>query len=367
MSTNTPGEIPAELSDASALLPAPRYVLMEPAEAPGELLSLVGVNTELGCLDVDTELGKIALSLIWEMTEDSGDLQRAAFFKPLGQEVDPGAKDNPYTTQNLPYAILPNHALYRVVVGVPDGLVDDVPILADRNLNPDLKDMFGTGILLSDFKRVYKGVDTRDLPEGSYQIDAKEETKRTIAIAARIEDREPLVRRMSVFGDQTYYYEKYNVGAYKPDGFNRYLTYIDSRYTMHDDSDEAEDQRLEFVYNDGWQRTGERALITGGMVELILYSAVEYRQFDFKFSVPQQKLHLREVTDLSRLDNLSVSGQRMIFRGPDLSGRGEEPISLGGLVAGQTRFGKPRTIKASTVGIRNARPIAAFQFALAGQ
>jgi hypothetical protein len=103
------------------ILPSPVFELQEPKTAPTEMLDQVCVNTEGQSLESQTSLGTIAAEMHWTMGEQTGDSEehRGDFFAALDAGLDPDVESNPLATQSYPYTILPNGALYQIVVRTP--------------------------------------------------------------------------------------------------------------------------------------------------------------------------------------------------------------------------------------------------------
>lgn len=342
--------------DAFIKTPDPTFELIDPTYAPASLLDAVLVDTKGQALRADTPIGTVAVELYWK-TEDSPDDEdnRADFFSALSPEIDPGADTNPIPTQQHPYALLPDGALYEVVVRTPFDAID-TEWSETRTATIGGK-VLGTS--LDEFKRAYPGVDV-DVPAGLYTITATERTKPTLAIAARVENGEPLSRIQEVKDTAVRYRETLSAGfgrsVLRPDTA---VAVINSRTTFRG-NEEADRQRLEFRVEDGFQRTGEGAAENRGVVEIIVMrgEAVDYSDFTFTPYEPPKVTR----PAFGSFDGL---GGGLAMRGGPAS-FGDISKSLGGLVGGETHYRPPETVKVSMMGIRGLHEIAAFRFALAG-
>ncbi len=205
---------------------------------------------------------------------------------------------------------------------------------------------------LSEFRKAHPDVAV-DLPDGRYTITATEHSTPTLAIAARVENQEPLARMVRVQKDRTIYQEMLS-GGFIPSRLRpeTAVLIIDSRLTFR--SKTADRQRLEFRAHDGFQRTGPEAARHSGLVELIIMQAEAVRWSDLTFKpfvAPKRP-------DYGSFGLPNYFGTRDSF-GPDV-------LKSGGLAAGETRYCEPVTIPVETAGVRNLNPIAAFRFALTG-
>lgn len=344
--------------DALLRTPAPTTELIEPKTAPVEMLDKVRVNTEGRCLETATPLGEIAVEMYWK--KDDGEEVRGDFFPALTAEADPDAETNPLATQSHPYTILPDGALYEIVVRTPLDAVD-AEWSEERSVavGSGKLALFG-GVSLFEFRRAYPGVEV-NLPEGLYNITATERTKPTLAIAARVENGEPLARTQEVIDSSVYYKETLTGGfrrsALRPDTA---VAVVDSRTTIRDGGKEADRQQLEFKAHDGFQRTGEGAAENSGVAEVIVMQgeAVEFTGFTF---TPYTPPAIPDSYGGFSGDHIT----RGITRGgPATFGGGYKGLS--GLSGGETRYRPPETVAVSMTGVRNLRAVAAFRFAMAG-
>lgn len=339
-------------------LPAPTYELIEPKTAPSELLAQVIVNTEAGCLEANTPLGKILVKLNWKMDEDpDSEETKGDFFAALDSGLDPDAVTNPLPTQEYPYSILTNGALYEVKVLAPlEAVQNEWSEERQRNIG-GIYNLFG--ISLAEFKRVYPRVDVGDLPEGKYNITATERTRPTLAIAARLEAGEPVTCMQTVEGDSVHYSEKFTGGfqqsIHQPDTG---VAIINSRTTIRGNGEDADMQRLEFTEHDGLQRTGSEAKQNSGLVELIVFQATEIQWIGFTFE--QTKLFNPSQAPSGTFGDRELSDGSYTYRS-DVN----FPTSGSGLGGGETRYRPPETVKVSMGGVTDCSPIAAFRFALA--
>ncbi len=344
--------------DFDALLrpSAPTTELIEPKTAPVEMLDQVRVNTEGRSLEVTTPIGEIAVEIYWK--KDDGEETRGDFFPALSPEEDPDAETNPLATQAHPYTILPDGSLYEIVVRSPLDAVD-AAWSEERELAIGGGMLATIGVVsLFEFRRAFPSVQV-DLPEGLYDITATGRTKPTLAIAARVENGEPLARRQHIKGGGVRYGEiltgDFMASGRRPDTA---IAILNSRTTIRDDGKEADEQRLEFKAHDGFQRTGPGAAENSGVAEVIVMQgeAVAFTGFTFSPYRPPN------------LDN--YGSRREVTRGMMSDGGpsyGGGYRSTGGLSGGETRYRPPETVKISGMGrVRNLRAIAAFRFAMAG-
>lgn len=346
--------------DFDALLTSqpPTTELIDPKTAPVEMLDQVSVNTEGRCLETATPLGTIAVEMYWQ--EGDGEEARGDFFPALDTETDPEAGANPLPAQAHPYTILPDGVLYEIVVRTPLDTVDAEWSEERRVAVGSGKLALFGGVSLFEFRRAYPGVEV-DLPEGQYNITATERTKPTLAIAARVENGEPLTRMQKVIGGSIHYEEtltaSFRRSALRPDTA---VAVVDSRTTIRDGGKEADRQQLEFKAHDGFQRTGEGAAENSGVAEVIVMQgeAVEFTGFTFTPYTPPTFPNSYGGFN----DDYNYITRGLTRGGPATFGgyRG-----TGGLSGGETRYRPPETVKVSMTGVRNLRAIAAFRFAMA--
>jgi hypothetical protein len=352
-------EVATELEglDFDTLLSSPEPVieLRDPKSAPEELLAQVEVDTEGQRLVVNTELGQFSVELYFGNNEDSMQENRTTFHPAANPVFDPSNADNPLPTQEYPYAILPDHSLYEVIVRAPETAVDlewsagkTVPIETDGIISKF------TGTSLASFKRAFPNVDVSHIAEGDYTITATEESKKTIALLARVEDGEPLARRQEVQGD-TVKYQETLFGDVYPSGLqpDTVVAPILARATFKENG-EADVQRLEFVQPDGFQRVGEEAVRNSGLFEVIIIAGEVYQLTNFLFK-PYER---------PRIPDFSYESTKSLSFGSGPMTRSALPV--GGLTGGETRYRPPETVQATTVGFRNGRVIAAAKFAMTG-
>ncbi len=356
------GEGAQNTFDFDALLntPDPTFELIEPKVAPADMLDSVRVNTQGRCLETDTPLGTIAVEMCWKTGNSPDSIEtRGDFFPALDSALDPDAAANPTATQRYPYTILPDGALYQVVVRAPmDAVNAEWSPERSASIGGKYKAIF-SGMSLSEFRSTYPNVEV-NLPEGLYTIAATERTKPVVAVAARVENGEPLTRIQTVSGTGVHYRENLVAGfrgsALQPDTA---VAVIDSRTTIRD-NDEADRQRLEFRVHDGFQRIGEDAEANSGLVELIAFhgEAVEYKDFTFTpYQPPMMPQSSYDDFYLGSFDRgLNMRGAKSF---------GDMPARSGGLTGGETRYRPPETVQVSMTGVRSLRAIAAFRFAMA--
>lgn len=337
----------------------PKFHLLEPTAAPEDMLAAVRVNTEARCLEAATPIGTVAVEMYWTTNKNPDHEERGDFFSALSPDFDPSASDNPLPTQQYPYTVLPDGALYEAVVRAPIEAVDakwSEPQL--KVVGNEGKNSIHTGTSLFAFRQAFPDV-TVDLPEGRYTITTKEQTAPTLAIAARVENGEPLVRRKRIIGDRAHYYEvlanDFLASGLRPDTA---VSLINSRTTIRENTGEADSQRLEFAFHDGFQRTGEGAAEHSGLVELIVMQGEAFRYSDFTFT-PYAPFKLTESAEHTNIRRAMGPAR------PGLFMRDSVPQTPG-LQAGETRYRKPETIKVDVGGMRAFRAIAAFRFALTG-
>lgn len=340
--------------DASLKLPDPTFELLDPKTAPTDMLEQVRVNTPGRCLEVDTSLGQIAVEIYGKTQKAAGDVDefRGDFFPALDTHIDPEAKTNPLATQAHPYAILPDGALYELVVRAPlEGVSADWSEEHSVSVSGPYAQI--TGMSLHEFRRIFPGVEV-DLPDGTYTITATARTKPTLTIAARVENGEPLIRFQEISEDKVHYRETL-AGGFMPSAMrpDTAVAVIDSRITIRDGGKEADRQQLEFRVHDGFQRTGEGAEENSGLVEIIVMQgeAIDFTGFTF---VPYQP----PAFEGYGFDGYATRGGGLSF--------GHNFRGFGGLSGGETRYRAPETVKVSMNGIRSLRAIAAFRFAMAG-
>lgn len=342
--------------DLGLLLPEPKFELLQPKTAPQELLDLVRVNTEGRSLDAISSIGPVSAELYYRLDDDpESDLARADFYPALSADLDPDAEANPLATQSYPYSTLPDGARYEVAIRTPlEAAKRDWSEGTIRDIHGGLP---GFGISLGEFRSHFPGVDVDHLPEGRYTVTATERTRSRLAIAARVENGEPLTRVQTVSGDSIHYRETLE-GGFQQSYLHpeTAVCVINSRTTIQDNGEDADRQRLEFRQHDGFQRTGTEAEEHSGLVEVVLGQATEVELSDFTFA--QEKPYIPPSYD-------DFGGRAMkSFGGGDFLGLG---TTRGGLTGGETRYRPPETIKVSMGGVRDFRPVAAFRFALAGE
>ncbi len=307
------------------------YQLLDPTTAPSELLDQVRVDTANRCLAVDTALGTIAVEVYRDVNPSGGgELVQADFFPPLDSIADRGPEDNLPAAYIYPFTILPDGALYDITVRAPREAVE-----AEWAESSTLI----MGNRLAEFRRAYPDV-AAAIPEGVIAITAGVRTKPMLAVAARIENGEPLTRALQVTGAGVRYREKLASG-FEPSGRHpdTAVSVINSRITRSEDKSEADYQRLVFEAHDGSQKTAGEAGGSRGLVEVIVMQVDEVEYSGFTYPMPK--------SGLLGPDDRSESATRQA------SGDEAHP---------QAR----QRIEASARGIRNLRAIAAFRFALAG-
>jgi|GEM_PF-1822139 len=342
--------------DALLQLQNPIIELMDPKTAPLDMLEQVRVNTEGRCLETTTPLGTIAVEMYWK--KEDGEEVRGDFFPALSSEVDPDATANPLATQAYPYTILPDGSLYEIVVRAPLS-VFDAEWSEERSV-PITGGEFSLlkSVSLAQFRQAYPSVEV-DLPEGQYTITATERTKPTIAVAARVENGEPLVRMQEIRG-KTVRYKETSAGGFLRSGLrpDTAVTVLDSRTTIRDGG-QADRQRLEFKAHDGFQRTGEGAAENSGLAEIIVMQAEAVDLTDFTFTPYAPPLRLRSTYDDFGFGGNFFGGTR---KNPATFGGDSEGFR--GLIGGETRYRPPEKIRVDLVGSRNMRAVAAFRFAM---
>lgn len=346
--------------DALLQTPTPTFELIEPKTAPADLLSGVRVNTEGRCLEAKTPVGIIAVEMYWKTGDGPEEEEsRGDFFAALSPDQDAAAETNPTATQRNSYTILPDGALYEVVVRAPLKA-------ANADWSPERVASVGRafklfgGVSLAEFRLAYPGVEI-DLPEGQYKITATERTKPALAIAARVENGEPLMRLQEASGKAVHYRETL-AGDFMRSGLrpDTAVAVVDSRTTIRSGGEAADRQRLEFKAHDGFQRTGNGAEENSGVVELIIMQGEAVESTGFTFTPYQPPALPRSTYDSYRL------GFGDSFATKDLTDPGNSLRGFSGLTGGETRYRPPETIDVSFTSIRNLRAIAAFRFAMAG-
>lgn len=342
--------------DAILHIPEPTIELREPKIAPPSMLEQVRVNTENRCLEASTPLGIVAVEIYWTMDPNAETSDtRGDFFSALDSTLDPQAGTNPVATQKYPYAVLPDGALYEVAARVPLEAVDTE--WSERRCRDigGARTFFG-GIPLAEFRRAYPNIEV-DLPEGNYTITASERTKPVLAIAARVENGEPLSRMQTIMGDATHYRETltgdFMRSELRPDTA---ISLINSRTTIREGG-EADRQRLVFKAHDGFQRTGDQAEENSGLLELIVMQGEAVEQEEFTFTPHVSLISPTDIWFDKRRNDGQVMGSRF----------GGEPARGGGLTGGETRYRPPETVHVAMSGVRSLRAIAAFRFAMAAE
>ena len=340
-----------ELDELDLLLsPEPTFDLIEPAAAPLEMLERVGISADGLSLESVTDTGvPVSVELYWAADQAEPPEERPAFHPPLatGQE-DVRA---PEAAQEHPYVLLPDGALYQIVVRAPREPALGEAVEEKINLTDGVKGYFGMS--LDEFAQHFPGVDV-NLPTGNYLITATKRTTNKLFITTRVENGEPLIRHQRADKDEVHYKEVVNGFAPSVRQPDTAVSGTDSRLTIRGNGEDADRQRLVFRLHEDGEGGWGTAASHSGRVEVMVMEGEQTEITDFVFTQPEQIVISDEVERTPR--SIGASMLRDIDAG----------VPTRRVFSGSTSYLPPRTVKARLSGVGSLKPVAAFRFALAG-